>query len=215
MIARNRSRASASSRAGPRKVSIKPASVASGVRSSWLALAMKSARICSARFNSVTSCKLSTATAPSAEGWSMRAKRARSWRSTGMVRVNSTTREASPRSTASAAASRMGLRRAAARSRGGDGMPTKSAAAVFAPTIRRRWSSRISGSGTAAIIASAAPRRVCALCTCSRQARASCNTVSRIWSAARPGRGPNLVPALVPSTRLQARQSIRRGRRWR
>ena len=180
MIARNRSRASASSRAGPRKVSIKPAKVASGVRSSWLALAMKSARICSARFNSVTSCKLSTTTAPSAEGWSMRAKRARNWRSTGIVSVNSTTREPAPPSTASAAASRVGLRSALARSRGGEKAPTKFAAAAFTRTIRRRWSSRISGSGTAAIIASAAARRVCALCTCSRQARASCKIVRRI-----------------------------------
>jgi len=45
MMARNFSRATVSSLAGPCKVSMKPSSAAKGVRSSWLALAMKSARI--------------------------------------------------------------------------------------------------------------------------------------------------------------------------
>jgi hypothetical protein len=44
MTGRKRSRAAASSRAGPSSVSMNPISVASGVRSSWLALATKSAR---------------------------------------------------------------------------------------------------------------------------------------------------------------------------
>ena len=45
----------ASSRAGPCKVSMKPESAASGVRSSWLALATKSARISSTRRSGVRS----------------------------------------------------------------------------------------------------------------------------------------------------------------
>ena len=49
MIPRKRSCASGSSLAWPRSVSMKPVSDASGVRSSWLALATKSARICSTR----------------------------------------------------------------------------------------------------------------------------------------------------------------------
>ena len=48
MIARNRSRAAASFRAGPRSVSMNPISAVSGVFSSWLTLATKSRRICSA-----------------------------------------------------------------------------------------------------------------------------------------------------------------------
>jgi len=38
--------------------------VASGVRSSWLALATKSARICSLRFDAVRSCRVSMAARP-------------------------------------------------------------------------------------------------------------------------------------------------------
>ena len=49
MMPRKRSRAAGSSRAGPCSVSMKPESAASGVRSSWLALATKSARISSTR----------------------------------------------------------------------------------------------------------------------------------------------------------------------
>ena len=49
MMARNFSRAAGSSLAVPCSVSMKPSSAASGVRSSWLALAMKSARISSTR----------------------------------------------------------------------------------------------------------------------------------------------------------------------
>ena len=60
MMSRNWSRAAASLRAGPRRVSMKPAIDASGVRSSWLALAMKSARIRSMRRDSLWSLKIST-----------------------------------------------------------------------------------------------------------------------------------------------------------
>src|SRR5438128_11808926 len=45
MMARKRSRAAGCSRADPRSVSMNPDNAASGVRSSWLALATKSARI--------------------------------------------------------------------------------------------------------------------------------------------------------------------------
>ncbi len=55
MMARNFSRAARSSLAGPCKVSMKPSSAASGVRNSWLALAMKSARISSTRRSGVRS----------------------------------------------------------------------------------------------------------------------------------------------------------------
>ena len=55
MMPRNRSRACSSSRAWPRRVSMKPDREASGVRSSWLALARKSARIRSLRRTSVSS----------------------------------------------------------------------------------------------------------------------------------------------------------------
>ena len=60
MIWRNCSRAFGSFRAGPRKVSMNPAMEASGVRSSWLALAMKSARMRSMRRISLWSLKTST-----------------------------------------------------------------------------------------------------------------------------------------------------------
>ena len=55
MMSRNFSRASASSLAWPFKVSMKPETAASGVRSSWLALATKSARASSARLAAVRS----------------------------------------------------------------------------------------------------------------------------------------------------------------
>ncbi len=58
MMARNFSRAAESSLAEPCSVSMKPSSAASGVRSSWLALAMKSARISSTRRNGVRSLKV-------------------------------------------------------------------------------------------------------------------------------------------------------------
>ena len=60
MMARKRLRARGSSRAGPCRVSTKPSSDARGVRSSWLALATKSARIRSTRRDSVRSRKVIT-----------------------------------------------------------------------------------------------------------------------------------------------------------
>jgi hypothetical protein len=55
MISRKRRRAGSSSRAGPSSVSMNPDSEASGVRSSWLTLATKSARSLSAFRSAVTS----------------------------------------------------------------------------------------------------------------------------------------------------------------
>ena len=60
MMARKRSRAGASLRAEPCSVSMKPDSEASGVRSSWLALATKSARISSTRRSGVRSRRVSS-----------------------------------------------------------------------------------------------------------------------------------------------------------
>jgi hypothetical protein len=60
MMPRKRSRAEGSSRAGPCSVSMKPDNAASGVRSSWLALATKSTRICSTRRYGVRSRKVSS-----------------------------------------------------------------------------------------------------------------------------------------------------------
>ena len=66
MMSRKRSRAAASSRAGPCSVSINPDSAASGVRNSWLALATKSARISSTRRSGVRSRKVSSNESPRA-----------------------------------------------------------------------------------------------------------------------------------------------------
>ncbi len=60
MMSRKRSRAAGSLRAGPCRVSTKPSSDASGVRSSWLALATKSVRMASRRRADVRSRKNST-----------------------------------------------------------------------------------------------------------------------------------------------------------
>ena len=62
MMPRNRSRAAESSRAGPCNVSMNPLSAASGVRSSWLTLATKSARISSTRRIGVRSWTVMTTT---------------------------------------------------------------------------------------------------------------------------------------------------------
>ncbi len=96
---------------------------------------------------------------PSPPPSAIRATWARSTRSTGPGRVNSTLRAGSPRNTASAAASKSGLRNAAAKSRGSARGAMNSAAAALVRTMRRWRSIRISGSGTAAMIASAAASR--------------------------------------------------------
>jgi hypothetical protein len=61
MTPRKRSRAGASLRAEPCSVSMNPTTEASGVRSSWLALATKSTRMCSRRRASVRSARCSMA----------------------------------------------------------------------------------------------------------------------------------------------------------
>ena len=76
MMPRKRSRAAGSSRAGPCSVSMKPVSAASGVRSSWLTLATKSARISSTRRIGVRSCTVMT-TMPARPGRRRQARPAR------------------------------------------------------------------------------------------------------------------------------------------
>ena len=68
MMARKRRCAGGSSAAGPRSVSMKPIRLASGVRSSWLALATKSARIRSTARSRVRSDSTTIARPPSASG---------------------------------------------------------------------------------------------------------------------------------------------------
>ena len=60
MIVRKRSRATASSRAAPFSVSMKPSSAVSGVRNSWLTFATKSRRIWPICSRSVMSSKLTS-----------------------------------------------------------------------------------------------------------------------------------------------------------
>ena len=206
IIPRNRSRAAASSRAGPRNVSIKPSRVESGVFSSCPALAMKSARISSARFSAVMSCRLITAAAPSSDGPSMRAIRACSSRVTGTETANSTVRISSPAKTASAAPNTAGLRNAAARSRGSNTEPISSAQAALARTIRRLRSIRISGSGIAAIAASAAPSCVSVCPACSRQSRSSRDRAGHsAWAAGLSGRALPLLAISGPSRAVASR----------
>ena len=119
MMPRKRSRASASSRAGPSSVSIKPTRVASGVFSSCPALAMKSARICSAALQRRHVVQrqdrrraVERRAALGSFGRAARNARAAPARPAPTT-PNSTLRAASPASTASAAASNAGLRSAA------------------------------------------------------------------------------------------------------
>ncbi len=109
MIARKRSRAPASLRAGPCSVSTKPSSEASGVRSSWLALATKSTRIrsvtrCSLRSSKVSSTGRRTPSLPSAAIWM------RKVRSTGTRSISSITWRPPCRETPSIASIRSGSR---------------------------------------------------------------------------------------------------------
>ena len=87
---------------------MKPSSAASGVRNSWLALATKSARICSTRRNSVASCRVKATkrASPSTEeprhgsGTAVRPARDRSQDTSSAPPVASTRAMASWRSTA-------------------------------------------------------------------------------------------------------------------
>ena len=98
MMARKRARACASSRAVPCSVSMKPDSAASGVRSSWLALATKSARISSTRCSGVRSWNTSRIEAAGGASPSGRTC-AMNQRSTGTRWANSTLRAPPPAAT--------------------------------------------------------------------------------------------------------------------
>ena len=172
MIERNRSRAALSSRAGPRSVSIKPNSVASGVRSSWLAFATKSCRMRSLRLVAVMSVKVTTAAAPSEVGGRSRPIWALRWRSTAPGRSTSTVRPSPPSSTASVASSTAGTRSAAPRSRPASLGPRRSTADGFALTMRRSVLISNSGSGSAESTDSALARASALSVMVSRSARA-------------------------------------------
>ena len=86
---------------------MKPASEASGVRSSWLALATKSTRTRSALRRSLVSSTMSTINSESASG----ANHASNQRSVGTRSENSTRSGGPPRATRSKAARRSGTRR--------------------------------------------------------------------------------------------------------
>ena len=90
MMARNFSRARASSRAGPCNVSTKPSSEARGVRNSWLALAMKSTRMRSTRRASVRSRRVSSAAPISPVEAGSGATQTSNRRSTGTRSLHST-----------------------------------------------------------------------------------------------------------------------------
>ena len=113
MMSRKRARASGSSRAGPCSVSMKPASEASGVRSSWLALATKSTRTRSVRRRSLRSSRVRTTNSPSGRVAEPRlANQAANQRSVGMRSANSTRSGPPPWATRSKAATRSGIAQA-------------------------------------------------------------------------------------------------------
>ena len=151
MMARKRSRAVTSSRAGPCSVSMKPESAASGVRSSWLALATKSTRISSTRRSGVRSCSTSSMSPAVPDSG---ATCAANQRSTG-TRCENSTRRGSPLAAAWRTASTIsGMRSASDR-----GWPRASAgaivrAAVLATIKRASRSSTIAASGMPATTAS-------------------------------------------------------------
>ena len=143
MMPRKRSRASASSRAGPSRVSMKPDHARQRrlelVARHWRRNRRASARL---RFSAVTSCSVRSPRCRRAPGRDRVLRRAaRSSHATPALpaptTTNSTLRAVSPASTASAAASSAGLRSAPARSRGSATDPMNSAAAVLARTMRR------------------------------------------------------------------------------
>jgi len=89
MMPRKRAWAGGSSAAGPRSVSMKPIRLVSGVRSSWLALATKSARIRSTIRSRVRSESTRTKRPPSASGGSSGMMVARISRAIGMAMLSS------------------------------------------------------------------------------------------------------------------------------
>ena len=134
MMPRKRSRAAASSRAGPRRVSMKPARPAIGVLSSWLALATKSARMRSARRSAVVSCSTIRASEPSAAARGRRRTWAITSSSGGPDSTNSTPVWSGPvklpsavSSSPSMAASSCGWRNTVERSRSAPAAPSETA----------------------------------------------------------------------------------------
>ena len=134
---------------------MKPIRVASGVRSSWLALATKSTRIASRRRAEVRSRRNSRALTPDPSGIG----RAPIWtskvRSSG-IRVDRATRRGMPElSTASMPSRTSGSRSAKDRGRAWCRAGSRARAAGLASTTRVRRSTRMTGSGTWASSASA------------------------------------------------------------
>ena len=216
MMPRKRSRASASSRAGPSSVSINPTrrrqrrlQLVPGIGDEIGAHLLAALQAPSHRAGSGSRPRRR---APGRRSVHRRAGRrcARSTRSTGTEMTNSTLRDPSPASTASAAASSAGLRSAPAKSRGSAMDPMNSAAAALARTMRRWRSIRISGSGTADMTASAAASRASARPACSRQARSRRCIAGRIdraaglrrpsWSVVAAGSGPSAAATCRAAT---------------
>src|SRR5215831_5765734 len=169
MMSRKRSRACASLRAEPCSVSMKPDSEASGVRSSWLALATKSARISSTRLSGVRSCRVTNTSSRRPAIASARATgtmNASDQRSDGTFSKNST-RWVSPVSTALRTASMMSGMRSAIDS----GVPRVSAgattrAAAFEATTKPRRSSAMTASGSPETTASTSQSAASGLPSC-------------------------------------------------
>ncbi len=167
MMARNLSRARGSSRAEPCSVSTKPSIEASGVRNSWLALAMKSARMRSTRRDSVKSRSVSKVATtwpdPAASGATQTSKR----RSIGTRSLHSTVSASPFAMTRRNASMTSGVRKA--RTKGSPSlMPGSSAkAGLLAATGRPSAPTITAGSGIA-------PTSLAANgdCRCSASARA-------------------------------------------
>src|SRR5512132_3522879 len=199
---RNRSRAAASSLAGPRSVSMKPISAASGDRNSWLALATKSARLCSARLALVSS--RSTSTTRGARG-SSEADRSAACsmkvRASGTGTLTSCETENTPESTVSTAASTSGCRSESARSRPSSSIPRTSRAGALTAMISRAPFSRITGSGSCSRKACGTPVRDAAG---GRETARSADGVSRMHQAQPPSSSAAIATAAPTSTRPAA-----------
>ena len=142
MMPRKRCCAGGSSAAGPRSVSMKPISDASGVRSSWLTLATKSARMRSTARSRVRSDSTTTARPPSAIGGSIGTTAACTSRGTGTGNVTSAVCVIPEANARSIAARRSGCRNTA-----GMSAPNAARAAELARRTLRSAASTISGSG--------------------------------------------------------------------
>ena len=176
---------------------MKPIRVASGVLSSWLALATKSARICSARFSAVMSCRRQY------RGGAARATARRSARARALQLPLDRHRQDEiddPRRLAAQAPHRRQPARRGCAAPRRDRWPRRRPRRTRPP---RRWrgrsgaasSSRISGSGIAAITASAAASSSRRRMLRSRQPRASRSADCHSASAVPPSRPRRRVAA--------------------